>query len=416
MRVCVRLKRQRKLSTGNGSQRQMRVEPEATALRRFNVSGRRRERGTVLVMMTLASIALFAALGLAVDIGRMFITKNELQQFCDSAALAAAQALNGASTGIANAKSAVSNSTNTWNLGTTSISNPVVQFGTTSTGPWDPNPATPSNYMYAQVTATVSLPLYFIPVVVNQTTQSVTGTATAGQVTFATPSFSTGLAPYTAVSTNTTGPTFGLTVGGSYDIQWPQYNSSRAGCGPANPKKCFNSPPCSGDTTASQAAVVQNWGASTSGYWGSSSNSTIEQEILDLIQLQAVGVGTNVDALLSNGTKASEAGYLDERASQDINTTDNDVPTYLASAHNGRRLIPVPIVDPVDPTHTNVIGYGVFLLLANGPGASNYYTKTTNGNDPFCALYAGTYTVGSINPGVGGAAGSSGAYRIKLVQ
>lgn len=383
----------------------------------------RKQRGVVLVMMTLAAIALFGALGLAVDIGRMFITKNEIQQFCDSAALAAAQALNGTSAGISNAQNAVTNSTNSWNLGTSAISSPTVKFGTTSTGPWDPNPASPAGYMYAQVTASVSLPLYFIPVVVGTNAQNVNSTAIAGQVPYMPPAnpgvnplFTQGLAPYSAVSTNTTGPGFGLVVGSSYDIQWPQYNGSRAGCSPGDPSKCFNSSPCSGDSKASQAAVVQNWGPNTSGYWGSTSNSTIEQEILDLVQLEAVDVGTNIASSLGNGTKASEAGYLDERASEDTNTTDNNVSEYLTSTHNGRRLIPVPIVDPVDSTHTNVIGYGVFLLLANGPGQSNYYTRTTNGNDPFCAIYAGTYTVGSINPGVGGTSGSTGAYRIKLVQ
>ena len=85
--------------------------------------------------------------------------------------------------------------------------------------------------------------------------------------------------------------------------------------------------------------MVNNWGSSNSGYWGSASNSIIEQEILDLIQLEAVDVGTNIAPVLSNGTKASEAGYLDERASQDTNTTDNTVSAYLASTHNGRRMI-----------------------------------------------------------------------------
>ena len=129
--------------------------------------------------------------------------------------------------------------------------------------------------------------------------------------------------------------------------------------------------------------------------------------------MQAVDVGTNIQPVLSNGTKASEAGYLDQRASQDTDTTDNTVSAYLAAVHNGRRLIPVPIVDPVDPNHTNVIGYAQFLLLANGPGTSDYYKKTTNGNDPFCAIYAGSYNIGSTGPGAGG---STGASRVKLVQ
>jgi hypothetical protein len=121
----------------------------------------------------------------------------------------------------------------------------------------------------------------------------------------------------------------------------------------------------------------------------------------------------NIAPALSNGTKASEAGYLDQRASQDINTSDNTVGGYMAAPHNGRRLLAMPIVNPVDPTQTTVIGYGLFLLMANGPGGTNYYARTTNGNDPFCALYAGSYNVGSNSPGTGG---TTGASRVKLVQ
>ncbi len=222
-----------------------------------------------------------------------------------------------------------------------------------------------------------------------------------------------GLAPYTAVSTNTTGPNFGLVAGGSYDIQWPQFNGSRKGCSASTPDNCFVSPPCSGDSLASKSAVTSNWGASNSGYWGSDNNSSIEKEVLDVIQLQALDVGANIEPVLTNGNKASEAGYLDERASQDINTTENSVNGYESEDHNGRRLIPVPIVDPVDPTHTNIIGYGLFLLLANGPGASNYYQTNTHGNEPYCALYVGSYAIGSVNSGAGG---STGASWTKLVQ
>ena len=164
---------------------------------------------------------------------------------------------------------------------------------------------------------------------------------------------------------------------------------------------------------ASRVAVVTNWGASTSGYWGSNSNSIIEQEILDVIQLQGVEVGTNIAPVLSSGTKSAEAGYLDERASGDVDTTDNTVSSDFAAVHNGRRLLGVPIVNPLSSSQTNVIGYGQFLLLANGPGTSTYYAKSTNGNDPYCAIYAGTYNIGGTGPGAGG---TSGASRVKLVQ
>jgi hypothetical protein len=237
----------------------------------------------------------------------------------------------------------------------------------------------------------------------------VTSAATAGQIPIT--SFPRGLASYTVVSTNTTGPNFGLVVGNLYDIQWPQYNGTRSGC-PGDPDRCFNALPCPDEPLESRAAVVLHWGSSNSGYWGSSSNLGIQQAILDVIQLQAVSVGTNITPLLTAGNKASQAGYLDERASQDNNGSDNDVRNYLIRPHNGRRLIPVPIVKPVDSAQTIVIGYGQFLLSSNG-SPSNFYTRSANGNDPFCAAYAGPYNVGSTGVGVGG---STGATRVKLEQ
>ena len=374
---------------------------------------RSRERGFVLVTMAVAAIALIGVLGLAVDLGHMFIAKNETQAYCDSAALAAALALDGTTSGIANAKAAVTNSSNAWNFSNTSVSSPTVTFATALAGPWQSNPNPATGYSFVRVNATVPMQLYFIPVLVAQTVANVNSIATAAQVDLT--AIPVGLAPYTAVSTNTTGPNFGLVVGSSYDLHWPQFNSHRNGpppCSPTIPDACFNSPPCAGDTAASKTAVVSNWGDSNSGFWGSNSNAIIKQEVLNLIQIQGVAVGDNIKPILTNGTKQSEAAILDERVSQDVNTTDNTVNGYLAAAHNGRRLLAVPVVDPINPNTTSVIGYGVFLLQADGQ-PSNYYKTNSGGNEPYCALYAGTYDVGSPNPGVGGTSGGS---RVKLVQ
>jgi Flp pilus assembly protein TadG len=352
------------------------------------------------MMMAIASIALLGVLGMAVDIGRMFIAKTETQAYCDSAALAAALALDGTSTGISLAQTAVANSANTWNLNTTKVANPTLTFATSSSGPWSSNPSPATGYIYASVSATVPLKLYFIPVVVGSTTQNVTSGAVAAQVSIT--SFPQGLAPYSGVSTNTTPPNFGLVVGNSYDIQWPASNAGG-----------FITPPCAGDSLASQQAVLNNWG-STSGYWGASSNSVIQQEILDAIQTEPLSVGTNIQPILTNGQKQSEAGYLDDRVNQDISTDLSNTPSgYMSSTHNGRRLLPVPIIDPTSTSTTTVIGYGSFLLLANKTPNSDYYKKNTNGNSAFCAIYAGPYQVGGISTGSGG---STGATYVKLIQ
>src|SRR5438046_725991 len=51
------------------------------------------QRGFVLITMAVAAVALIGVVGVAVDMGRMFIAKNETQSYCDAAALAAALAL-----------------------------------------------------------------------------------------------------------------------------------------------------------------------------------------------------------------------------------------------------------------------------------------------------------------------------------
>ena len=381
----------------------------------------RKDRGFVLITMGMTVIALVGVLGIAVDVGRMFIAKNETQAFCDAAALAAALALDGTTVGIAAGQTALANSTNSWNLDTTAVASPTLVFATSLAGPWVANPNPATGYIYARVSTSVPLKLYLMPILVPKTTQDVIASATAGQINITT--FPEGLSPYTAVSTNTTGPNFGLAVGQVVDIQWPQYNGG-GNCDPTDQSKinnCFIKPPCAGDLAsfATKQAVVNNWASANSGYWGASSNSVIEQEIVNLNnQTSPIAVGDNIMPILTNGNKASQANYLDERVNQDIQLTLNVVGTpttsntYLGSLHNGRRLLPVPIVDPTDPTHTTVLGFGQFLLYTNGAN-SDYYKKSANGNDPFCAIYAGPYQVGSISPGAGG---STGATRVKLVQ
>lgn len=372
---------------------------------------RRNQRGFVLVTMAAAAVAMLLALGLAVDMGRMFIVKSETQAYADAAALAACLQLNGQQSGITAAKAAVTAQTNKWNFNTSSVSAPTVTFATTLNGTYSSNPASATGILYVKVNATVNMNLFFVPVMTNTFTQNINSIGVAGQVPLT--NFPQGLAPYTAVSTDNTPPQFGLTIGDEYDIQWPQFNNTRNGCGAANPDKCFNSPTCADESSASKTAVVNYWGSNNNGYWGSSSNSDIRDEILDVVQLQAVAVGTNIEPVLSNGDKASEARYLDTRANQDNNVVTNDLSTYLADTnHNNRRLLPVPIVDPTSTTATTVIGYGLFLLEVNGGSSSNYYVKKTNGNDPFCAIYAGPYDIsGSI-----GAGGSTGATVVHLVQ
>lgn len=51
----------------------------------------RRERGQSLVIMTMAAVVLLAMTGLAIDVGRMFVVRAQLQRAVDAAALAGVQ-------------------------------------------------------------------------------------------------------------------------------------------------------------------------------------------------------------------------------------------------------------------------------------------------------------------------------------
>src|SRR2546425_12869943 len=87
-----------------------------------------RERGFTLIASTACAVMIFGMAGLAVDIGRMYITKNEAQSYADSAALYAALQLDGKQDGVTNADTAVSNNVNKWNFGTSSFSGTTVEY------------------------------------------------------------------------------------------------------------------------------------------------------------------------------------------------------------------------------------------------------------------------------------------------
>ena len=74
----------------------------------------RRRRGYILVALCLSLSFLLGVSGLALDIGRMYVTKNEAQAYVDSAALAAARQLDGTAAGLTRATTAAGSDTDKW--------------------------------------------------------------------------------------------------------------------------------------------------------------------------------------------------------------------------------------------------------------------------------------------------------------
>jgi Flp pilus assembly protein TadG len=101
-----------------------------------------KKRGYILVALSLGLVFLLGMAGMAIDIGRMYITKSEAQSFADTAAFAAALELDGTAAGIARAQTAVANDPKKWVFQNDAFTNVQTAFSTTPTGPFTAAPPT----------------------------------------------------------------------------------------------------------------------------------------------------------------------------------------------------------------------------------------------------------------------------------
>jgi len=112
----------------------------------------------MLVATSLSLFFLLGVAGLAIDAGRMYITKSEAQAFADSAALSAASKLDGTSTGITNATAAATANIDKWRFDTSKFSNIGVSFSHASNGTFVTNPVDAYGHKYVQVYVSVRRP------------------------------------------------------------------------------------------------------------------------------------------------------------------------------------------------------------------------------------------------------------------
>jgi Flp pilus assembly protein TadG len=361
-----------------------------------------RERGFTLIATAVCLIALVGMLGLAVDLGRLYIAKSEAQAFADAAALAAVKELDGKSSGITAAKAAVSNmfTINKWQMGSQafSASNTTVTFSAAANGPWSANPA-PGGVAYAKVTATPNLNLTFIRAVGGPSAKSVNVRSTAGILEATFPKG--GYLPYRVVAHQTQGDVnFGLQLGEEYTIRWP-----------GNAKVGGNT--CHGDNAQQWIDAAGAGGSSERGYFELQSASSIRAAILGQRQLVPLVVGDRLT--MSNGNKQTELNAMETLAARDTDLTaynrngSNTVPGY---AGNGTRIVILPITSSAtgDPTATppilgdQVLTFGAFLLPM---------TFDNGGNKSWCAIYMGAKVTGGSGVAPYPVAG---AYVAKLVQ
>src|ERR1041384_5949397 len=98
----------------------------------------KRERGSILATSAIGMLAVLLAVGLGVDISRLYTAKTELQNAADAAALAAVSALNTSSLGITKAADRAVAAMNHYDFNKTNISFPRenVLFAVNLDGPY----------------------------------------------------------------------------------------------------------------------------------------------------------------------------------------------------------------------------------------------------------------------------------------
>ncbi len=393
-----------------------------------NERGRPRgERGFTLLTSGICAVLVFGMGGLAFDIGRMYITKNEAQSFADSAALYATQQLNGtAVNGPTAADAAVAADPQAWNFATTAFTGTTTEYSMDGSTGWATSGSVSTsnvpNIRYVRVTATVSnLPLYLLPVtgltnVATVKAQAIGGITLEG-TSAANPLYNGEIFPYSPIvnvdATNssqlpTTGDPYGFTIGQQYDLKWP--GSAAVGTLGANKV------PCAGDNN--QAMVNRETPAGSA--WGEvvyNSASDIYTAIVD--NTGSGNLYINQTVIPTTGDKGKEATAFTDRVGQDTDQTSSTLATYTG---NGRRKITVMVnggfanaagVAYSSSQQAIGLGYAEFLLLPA-------YTSSGGSNNPWCAIYVGpSPTVGSPSGGGAGLStgtNGSGVGVIRLVQ
>ncbi len=345
-------------------------------------------RGYVAIAFAVALPFLLGMAGLAVDVGRMYVARNEAQSYTDAAALAAALRLDGSAAGLAGATSAAGGVPMKWQFGNSTFSGVDVQFATSPAGPWTqtpPNP--PSGYHFVRVAATVHLPMYLMPVVTRTSFATISASAVAGRtVTNSLPGGEFPFSPYTrAGSPDDAADPYGYKVGNQYTLRWGA-PGDRTDCG----------------TDATQPNLSEN--GDVRGYCCAGSAASLREAIVGG-QTKAVTIGQPVP--MDHGAKHTEMSAIAMRVAMDSDTTSTSYSQYLSRAEgNGERVVAVAINNGSAGGYT-AVGFAAFFLLNY-----SYYNGLNGGNNSACAEYIGAWIQGNPAPRPGGA----GAFHLKLYE
>ena len=372
--------------------------------------GRQRREGFVLMLFAAGAVVMIGMFGLAVDLGRMFIVKNELQTFADASALAAIRQLDGTKTGVQGAHAAATagphgaTTPNGWNFDTTVITQVNAKYASSFTGTYDSyavasSPAT-NSYRFISVTASAAVPIYFLGVISGiPAQQNLAASATAGQIPQRAVARG-GLVPFSPDAHNAADTkNFGLIPNTKYTLKWGNGNSTS----------------CAGDAGFNPGNVPSEHGFVDLGQGNGSSS------LRDVIVYGGYPNATSSPASISAGVQlggvpgnrgASMFSATAERSAQDPDQTSTTWEQYKAAGiGNGRRIVSAPINDPAQAggnganQYVTIIGFANFLLHP----ASNI----SGNSGSLCATYIGP---GDLSGASSGAADGTQIYTTALYQ
>jgi Flp pilus assembly protein TadG len=352
---------------------------------------RANERGFSLLTTAVCLTVMVAMVGLAVDLGRMYVVKTELQAYADAAASAAAFELDGTTAGITSARNlastgpGASTARNNYNMGTQQVPTVQSSFSTSPTGTFETNPGTATGYRFVLVNASGPVSLSFLPVLPGiSTAYTVSAQAVAGQGLVN--SMSNGADPFSPDAQNTSDANFGYTKGQLYTLKWaPPGQRNKSGGR------------CAGDATFDPGG-----GSSDRGYidigQGNGNSALYDAIVNGEYGLEnPLTIGSYIDTVPGN---KHVGPAMQDRFDQDTDTTAQ---TYSQYTGNGRRLMRVPVND--GGNRGRVIGFALFFLPPNACGSNN---------EPCCGEYvSNTPVISGENSGAGT---SGGLYKVQLFR
>ena len=123
------------------------------------------QAGSVMIMTAILMLGLILAVGLCIDVARVYMVRTDLQNAADAAALAASRELNSADGGIQDAVIRAQNIVNNFGFNRAAVTIPTVEFAVNLNGPYVDSATAqlaPQNIRFVRVTTqTAATPMLF---------------------------------------------------------------------------------------------------------------------------------------------------------------------------------------------------------------------------------------------------------------